>query len=163
MPAFRWGMIGSSGWAAHTFTPAIARARANQLVAVLASKPAGAAAFKSQHPVEAAYADLDAFLAHPDLDAVWVASPPDLHCGHTLAALAAGCHVLCEKPMAVSVAECKAMTRAAAAAGRQLRIGFNNRSHPSLQKLVKAVASGRYGEALEARIQVYHPYATPPP
>lgn len=163
MPAFRWGMIGSSGWAEHTFAPAIARARSNQLVAVLGSKMSGAEAFKAKHPVEAAYSDLEQFLAHPDLDAVWVASPPDLHCAQTLAALAAGKHVLCEKPMAVSVAECKAMSKAAAAAGKQLCVGFNNRAHPALQKLVKAVASGRYGEALEARVQVYHPYATPPP
>ena len=163
MPPFRWGTSGSSGWAEHTFAPAIARARGNQLVAVLGSKAAGAAAFKAKHPVEAAYTNLDAFLQHPDLDAVWVASPPDLHCAQTLAALAAGKHVLCEKPMAVSVAECKAMTKAAAAAGRQLRIGFNNRAHPALQKLAKAVAAGRYGDALEARVQVYHPYATPPP
>ncbi len=163
MPAFRWGMIGSSGWAEHTFAPAIARARSNQLVAVLGSKKAGAEAFKAKHPVEAAYSTLEEFLAHPGLDAVWVASPPDLHGPQTLAALAAGKHVLCEKPMAVTVAECKAMTKAAAAAGKLLCIGFNNRAHPILQKLAKAVASGRYGEALEARVQVYHPYATPPP
>ena len=163
MPAFRWGMIGSSGWAEHTFTPAIARARNNQLVAVLGSKQAGADAFAVKHPVEAAYSSLEQFLAHPNLDAVWVASPPDLHSAQTLAALAAGKHVLCEKPMAVSVAECKAMTKAAAAADRELRIGFNNRSHPALQKLAKAIAGGRFGEPLEARVQVYHPYATPPP
>ncbi|MCC7122540.1 MAG: Gfo/Idh/MocA family oxidoreductase [Gammaproteobacteria bacterium] len=156
-------MVGSSGWAEHTFAPAIARARSNQLVAVLASKTAGAEAFKAKHPVEAAYTTLDDFLAHPDLDAIWIASPPDLHCAQTLAALAAGKHVLCEKPMAVNVAECKAMTKAAAAAGRELRIGFNNRAHPALQKLVKAAAGGRYGTPLEARVQVYHPYATPPP
>ena len=163
MAGFRWGMIGSSGWADHTFAPAIGRARGNQLVAVLGSKAAGAAAFAAKHPVEAAYSKLDEFLAHPDLDAVWIASPPDLHCAQALAALAAGKHVLCEKPMAVSVAECKAMTKAAAKAGRELRIGFNNRAHPALQKLVKAIAAGRFGEALEARVQVYHPYPAPPP
>ena len=163
MAAFRWGMIGSSGWAEHTFTPAIGRARGNQLVAVLGSRAAGAAAFAAKHSVEGAYSTLEAFLAHPELDAVWVASPPDLHCTQTLAALAAGRHVLCEKPMAVSVAECKAMTKAAAAADRQLRIGFNNRAHPTLQKLARTIASGRYGEPLEARVQVYHPYVAPPP
>jgi predicted dehydrogenase len=156
-------MIGSSGWAEHTFAPAIARARGNQLVAVLGSKPAGAEAFAAKHPVERAYSKLEEFLAHPGLDAVWIASPPDLHCAQTLAALAAGKHVLCEKPMAISVAECKTMTRAASTAGRELRIGFNNRAHPALQKLARNIAAGRYGEALEARVQVYHPYATPPP
>lgn len=163
MADLRWGMIGSSGWADHTFTPAIARARGNQLVAVLGSTTQGAQAFAERHGIAGAYADLKALLAHPGLDAVWVASPPDMHRAQTVAALKAGKHVLCEKPMAVSVADCKAMTRAAEQADRVLRIGFNNRAHPQLQTLAKAIAAGRYGEALEARVQVYHPYPSAPP
>lgn len=163
MTTLRWGMIGSSGWAEHTFAPAIGRARGHRLVAVLGSQPAGSEAFKAKHALEAAYTDLDRFLNHPDLDAVWVASPPDLHCAQTIAALEAGKHVLCEKPMAVSVVECTRMVRAAAAAGKELRVGFNNRAHPRVQALVRAAAEGRYGAALEARVQVYHPYAEAPP
>jgi 1,5-anhydro-D-fructose reductase (1,5-anhydro-D-mannitol-forming) len=156
-------MIGSSGWADHTFTPAIGRARGNKLVAVLGSTAGGAQDFAAHHGIDGAYADLKTFLAHPGLDAVWVASPPDLHRVQTIAALKAGKHVLCEKPMAVSVADCRAMTRAAEQAERVLCVGFNNRAHPELQKLAKAIAAGRYGEALEARVQVYHPYPSAPP
>ena len=158
-----WGMIGSSGWADHTFAPAIARARGNRLLAVLGSTGKGAQAFAERHGIAGAYADIKALLAHPGLDAVWVASPPDLHRAQVIAALKAGMHALCEKPMAVSVADCRAMTRAAEHTGRVLRIGFNNRAHPELQKLAKAIAAGRYGEALEARVQVYHPYPSAPP
>jgi predicted dehydrogenase len=163
MAAFRWGMIGSTGWADHTFGPAVARARGNQLVAVLGSKPKGAIAYAAKHGLEAPYTNLDEFLQHPKLDAVWVASPPDLHRAHTVAALKAGLHVLCEKPMAVAPEDCKAMVRAAAAAKRELRIGFNNRSNPALQKLAKLAASGRLGDALEANVQVYYPYPDAPP
>ncbi len=163
MADLRWGMIGSSGWADHTFSPAIGRARGNKLVAVLGSTVAGAQAFAERHGVAGAYADIKQLLAHPGLDAVWVASPPDLHRAQAVAALKAGKHVLCEKPMAVSVADCRAMTRAAEQADRVLRVGFNNRAHPELQKLAKAIAQGRYGAALEARVQVYHPYPSAPP
>jgi len=163
MADLRWGMIGSSGWADHTFSPAVVRARGNRLVAVLGSSLTGAQSFAERHGVDGAYADLKAMLAHPGLDAVWVASPPDLHRVQAVAALKAGKHVLCEKPMAVTVADCRAMTRAAEQAGRVLRIGFNNRAHPELQKLAKAIAKGSYGEALEARVQVYHPYPSAPP
>jgi predicted dehydrogenase len=113
--------------------------------------------------VSAAYSELKALLADDKVDAVWVASPPDLHRAQVVAALKAGKHVLCEKPMAVSVADCRAMTRAAEKAERVLHVGFNNRAHPELQKLAKAIAQGRYGEALEARVQVYHPYSSAPP
>ncbi|MBK8958219.1 MAG: Gfo/Idh/MocA family oxidoreductase [Proteobacteria bacterium] len=163
MADLRWGMIGSSGWADHTFAPAIGRARGNQLVAVLGSTARGAENFARRHGVQRAYADLAAMLADPQVDAVWVASPPDLHRAQVVAALKAGKHVLCEKPMAVSVADCRAMTRAAHKAGRVLHVGFNNRAHPQLQQLAKAIAQGRYGDALEARVQVYHPYASAPP
>lgn len=163
MADLRWGMIGSSGWADHTFSPAIARARGNKLVAVLGSTAKGAQAFAERHGVAGAYADIKQLLAHPGLDAVWVASPPDLHRAQVVAALKAGKHVLCEKPMAVSVADCRAMTRTAEQAARVLRVGFNNRAHPELRKLAKAIAQGRYGEALEARVQVYHPYPSAPP
>ena len=163
MADLRWGMLGSSGWADHTFAPAITRARGNRLVAVLGSSAKGAQAFAERHGLAAAYTDLPALLAHPTLDAVWVATPPDLHRAQVIAALKAGKHVLCEKPMAVTVADCKAMTRAAEHSDRVLRIGFNNRAHPQLRKLAAAIAQGRYGEALEARVQIYHPYPSAPP
>lgn len=163
MATFRWGMIGASGWADHTFGPAIERARGNALVAVLGSKSASAKAYAGKHAGVTPYTDIGAFLEHPGMDAVWVASPPDIHQVYTVTALAMGKHVLCEKPMAVTVADCRAMVRAATRAKRELRIGFNNRSHPELQKLAKAVAAGRFGEALEARVQVYYPYPAPPP
>lgn len=163
MADLRWGMIGSSGWADHTFAPAIARARGNTLVAVLGSSARGAQAFAERHGINGAYSELKTLLADPKVDAVWVASPPDLHREQVVAALKAGKHVLCEKPMAVSVADCRAMTRAAQKAARVLHVGFNNRAHPQLRELAKAIAQGRYGEALEARVQVYHPYPSPPP
>jgi 1,5-anhydro-D-fructose reductase (1,5-anhydro-D-mannitol-forming) len=163
MAGLRWGMIGSSGWADHTFAPAIARARGNTLVAVLGSTARKARAFADRHGLEAGYADLAAFLAHPGLDAVWVASPPDLHREQAVAAARAGKHVLCEKPMAVTVADCRAMVRAAAAAGCALHLGFNNRVHPVLGPLVRDAAAGRFGTLLAAHAQLYHPYAEAPP
>lgn len=163
MAALRWGMIGSSGWADHTFAPAIGRARGNALVAVLGSTPLGADACAERHGARAGYTDLKAFLAHPGLDAVWIASPPDLHRAQAVAAFRAGKHVLCEKPMAVTVADCKAMVRAADKAGCVLAIGFNNRAHAELARLAAMVAAGRFGSPLSAHAQVYHPYPSPPP
>ena len=163
MAILRWGIIGASGWAAHTFAPAIARARGNQLVAVLGSKRKSLKEFTQQHVLESAYTDLKSLLKHPGFDAVWIASPPDLHRAQAVVALRAGLHVLCEKPMATTVVDCRAMVRAAEAADRSLCIGFNNRAHPELQKLAAAVATGRFGDPLEVRAQMYFAYDTAPP
>lgn len=163
MATVKWGIIGSSGWADHTFGPAVTRTPGHALVAVLGSTAKGSAAYAERHGCAAGYADLTGFLAHPGLDAVWVASPPDMHRAQAVAALRAGKHVLCEKPMAVSPADCRAMVKAAASANRVLHIGFNNRSHPALQKIARLTAGGKLGDLLEARVQVYYPYPSAPP
>lgn len=163
MPTLKWGIIGSSGWADHTFAPAVTRTPGQALVAVLGSTPAGVDAFAARHDVPGVYTSLKEFLKHPGMQAVWIASPPDLHRAHGVAALRAGMHVLCEKPMAVRPADCRALVKAAQTADRRLCIGFNNRAHPVLQRLARLVASKRLGEALEAHVQVYYPYPSAPP
>ena len=64
--------------------------------------------------------------------------------------------------MAINTSDCAAMLKAATQAKRQLMVGFNNRTNPTLQKLAKAVAAGKFGDILEARAQMYAAYATPP-
>jgi len=87
-----------------------------------------------------AYADLDAALAlQPSV--VSVCTPTFLHAPITLAALAAGAHVLCEKPIALTLADAQAMQNAAVASGRELRIGFMRRFDPAFEALRGAVTS----------------------
>ena len=100
-----WGIIGSSGWAEHTFAPAIEEAKGAELRAVLASTGAKAKDFCRRHDIENGYAKLADFVADKSIDAVWIAGPTHLHKEHAVAALAAGKHVLCEKPMAISPAD----------------------------------------------------------
>src|SRR3990170_7569484 len=89
--------------------------------------------------------DLDALLARPDLDAVTIVSSNDRHRPYTLAALRAGKHVLCEKPMALSTAEAAEMTRAARASGLVHMIGFTFRHTYCLEELRRRVAAGEIG------------------
>ena len=81
-----------------------------------------------------------------DIDAVVVSTPPDSHAELTIAALQAGKHVLCEKPLARSSLECQSMVDAAQQAGRFLATGFNYRFYPSVMKARDLLASGRIGE-----------------
>jgi phthalate 4,5-cis-dihydrodiol dehydrogenase len=89
---------------------------------------------------------LEELLARDDVQAVLIASPNHLHCEHALAAAAAGKHVFCEKPMALSVADCDRMITACRAAGVKLMVGHSTRLHPTVRKLREIVSHGDLGE-----------------
>ncbi|MDX3908176.1 MAG: Gfo/Idh/MocA family oxidoreductase, partial [Pigmentiphaga sp.] len=88
---------------------------------------------------------IESLLADPSIQAVYIATPHELHAEQTIAALRAGKHVLVEKPMATSVADCGAMASAAAAAGRVLMVGPSHGFDEPVRQAAALVASGRYG------------------
>ncbi|MGA0605170.1 Gfo/Idh/MocA family protein [Phenylobacterium sp. VNQ135] len=92
-----------------------------------------------------AYADAGALLADPDVDAVYVASPHGLHAEQAIAAARAGKHVLVEKPMALSLEDCRAMRLAAEAAGVILLVGPSHGYDLPIAKTADLIAGGGYG------------------
>ena len=88
------------------------------------------------------YTDLDDMLADPEIDAVEILTPTFLHHDHVLAAIAAGKHVSCQKPLANTVAEARAMAAAADEAGVILRVSECFRHYPPLE-LAKKLVGGR--------------------
>ena len=102
------------------------------------------------------YADM---LADPSVDTVDICLPTSLHAAATIAALEAGKPVLCEKPMARTVAEGEAMAAAVAASGQPLMIGHCLRYWPQYVKAHEIIASGKYGKPFYARF--YRSSATP--
>jgi phthalate 4,5-cis-dihydrodiol dehydrogenase len=92
-------------------------------------------------------ADLDAMLALPELNAVFIATPTTLHAEQTALAAAAGKHVLVEKPMAVSVAQAEGMIAAAQQAGVVLMVGHSHSYDAPIRKIREIVASGELGRA----------------
>ncbi len=95
--------------------------------------------------------DWKSAVARKDVEAVLVCTPPNLHAEMSIAALEAGKHVLCEKPLAKTVAEAERMAAAAKRAGRVLKCGFNHRHHPAVWEAKKRVDEGRIGKPLFAR------------
>jgi predicted dehydrogenase len=95
-------------------------------------------------------ASSEELLARADVQAVIIASPNNMHREQTVAAAKAGKHVFCEKPMALSVADCDAMIAACRAAGVKLMVGHNMRLHPLVRKLLEVTAGGELGRALFA-------------
>ena len=108
-----------------------------------------------EYGVPGRYASAADMLKAENLDVVSVATPNKFHKPLTLAALRAGCHVLCEKPMAMSAAEGRAMIAAAEKAGRRLMINFSYRFLHGGQALKRAVDRGELGEVYFAK-SVWH-------
>jgi predicted dehydrogenase len=99
------------------------------------------------------YADLEALLADPGVDAVEILTPTYLHREHVLAAVAAGRHVSCQKPLATSVADAQEMARAAAAAGVVLRVTECFAHYPPLERARALIRGGAIGRPLFVRIK----------
>ena len=108
---------------------------------------------QSAYPQATYFAQYEDMLANCELDAVSVCTPNKLHIGATLGALDAGCHVLVEKPMAMSLTEAKQMRDRAVAQSRKLVIGFQYRFDPRSQFLRQAYDDGQFGRVLYGRVQ----------
>lgn len=91
------------------------------------------------------YASFDRIADDPDIDAVYVLLPVSMHAEYTIRAAKAGKHVMCEKPMAVSSAECEAMIAACKRAGRKLMIGYRSRFEPHNREAIRLARSGALG------------------
>ncbi|ALG07236.1 Gfo/Idh/MocA family protein [Kibdelosporangium phytohabitans] len=123
-----------------------------EVVAVAARDKAKAAAFASEHGIPAVRDSYQDLLDDPGIDAVYNPLPNGLHGRWTLAALAAGKHVLCEKPFTANAAEAKTVADAAQASGLVVMEAFHYRYHPMAKRAVEIVRSGELGvmERVEA-------------
>lgn len=145
MATIRWGIIGCGDVCEVKSGPAFYKARDSALVAVMRRDGAKAADFARRHGVPRSYDDADALIADPEVDAVYVATPPSSHRDYTLAAAAAGKHVLVEKPMALSVAECEAMVAACRDAGVNLYVAYYRRALPRFERFRALAHDGTLG------------------
>jgi predicted dehydrogenase len=117
-----------------------------QVRGVLGSTPERGAARADTLGVPRAYASLDELLADPTVQVVHVTSPNDLHVSQTKAILAAGRHVVCEKPLAMTAAGSAELVDLAAATGLVNATNFNIRYYPLNQQARETVASGTLGD-----------------
>lgn len=148
----RWGVAGC-GWVARDFVlPAFDASENGEVVALLDPDPAALRSLAEVCPDAVLQTDLDAFLSTPGLDAVYVAAPNHLHRPLVEAAARAGKHVLCEKPMAPTVAEAEAMVGACERAGVVYGTAFDQRFHGAHRRLRAMISSGALGTVCSARI-----------
>jgi predicted dehydrogenase len=127
-------------------TPAIGRADNCDVVAIASRSLEQAEAAAEQLGIPGAYGSYEALLEADDIDAVYIPLPNNLHLEWTIKAAAAGKHVLCEKPIALSAGEAGEMAAACDEAGVKLEEAFMYRHHPTWVEAVRLLGSGVIGE-----------------
>ena len=126
-------------------------AHGDELVAVTNHREESARAFAQTFQIPRVTTDWEALARDPDVEAAIVSTPNYLHAPQAIALLEAGKHVLVEKPMAVSVAECDAMIAAARRGGARLMVAHCWRFHPDVLAVRNRVAAGEFGEIVKTR------------
>ena len=149
----RWGIIGCGDVAEVKSGPGFQDVEGSALVAVMRRDGAKAADYARRHNVPYAFDDANAVIHHPEVDAVYVATPPGSHLDYALAVCAAGKPCYVEKPMARSHAECVVMTDAFAQAGIPLFVAFYRRSLDRFIKAKEIVETGGIGQITGVRYQ----------
>jgi predicted dehydrogenase len=127
------------------YIPAFKKIDDAELVAVLSREQDRADSFAKAHKIAKGYADLDALLADPKVDAVIVASPDATHEPQVIAAARAGNHILCEKPMSTTSASCKPMAEAVSKSGITFAMGYDNRFNAGLRRIKEMMDGGEIG------------------
>lgn len=123
----RLGIVGCGGICRGSHVPVYQNEKRVEVVAVCDLLPERTAAIRAFFPAATAYADYRDLLARPEIDAIDICTPNDLHSEVAIAAFQAGKHVICEKPDAVDPDKAQAMKAASEAAGRCLMVMRNNR------------------------------------
>jgi 1,5-anhydro-D-fructose reductase (1,5-anhydro-D-mannitol-forming) len=149
---FNWGLIGASTVARAYMVRAI-NAQPNGRVAALASSdPVRGAAFAAEHGIPRVHAAVEQLLADPEIDAVYISTTNERHEPQTLAAAAAGKHVLCEKPLALTFDGAKRMVAACRDAGVVLGTNHHLRNAATHRAMRELVANGAIGRPLAVRV-----------
>ncbi|HEV7252160.1 MAG TPA: Gfo/Idh/MocA family oxidoreductase [Mesorhizobium sp.] len=154
----RWGLIGASTIAREWVIGAI-RASGGEVVSVMSSNADRGKAYADANGIAQATTSLDELLGG-SVDAVYISTTNELHRDQALAAIASGKHVLCEKPLALSLTDARAMVRAGREAGVVFATNHHLRNAASHRAMREAIAAGRIGQPLFAR--VFHAVHLPP-
>ncbi len=151
----RWGMIGCGAVAEMKSGPALQKADGSSLVAVMRRDVAKAADYAQRHGVPRHYDSAVALVADPEVDAVYVATPPSSHLEIALLAAEAGKPCLVEKPMALCHAECVRMIEAFEARGVPLFVAYYRRALPRFVEARRLLQAGVVGTPTSVHIFQY--------
>ena len=160
MAGKKWALIGAGVIAKEWIAGAIRAQPDHRIECVLSSDRARGTAFAKDLGIPRAYDSIDEMFARESPDAVYISTTNEKHAGQCIAAAAAGAHVLCDKPLALRLADAREMVESCRAAGVTLAVNHHLRADAAHEKMRDLVAAGAIGKPLAAR--VFHTGHLPP-
>ncbi len=157
MGTIRWGIIGCGDVTEVKSGPGFQKAKNSELVAVMRRTGELAEDYARRHNVPKWYDTAEDLIHDPDVDAVYVATPPSSHREHTVAALKAGKPVYVEKPMALNFAECQHMIEVAGQTRQPLFVAYYRRALPRFLKIKALLDEGAIGEVRLVNVLLHSP------
>lgn len=153
----RWGIIGAGDVCEVKSGPALQQVQGSSLVAIMRRNAEAAADFASRHNVPKWYANANDLINDPEVNAIYIATPPNTHAEYTLKAATAGKPVYVEKPMARTFAECQAMVDACEKAKVPLFVAYYRRALPNILKVKELIESGEIGQVRFVQLNIQMP------
>ena len=157
-----WGLVGAGDIARKRVAAALRDARGSTLTAVSRARADLAEAFARSFGADRWHARWEDLVRDPTIDAVYLATPVHLHATQAIAAAEAGKHVLCEKPMALDVADCDRMIAAAAANHVRLGVAYYRHFYPVLARVREILSRGEIGTPVLVQIDAFERFNPQP-
>jgi predicted dehydrogenase len=155
MEKIRWGIIGVGNVTELKSGPAFQKAANSELVAVMRRDAGKAEDYARRHGVRKWYADATELINDPEVNAIYIATPPSSHARYAIEAMLAGKPVYVEKPMAGNHKECLDMIRVSEETGMPLLVAYYRRTLPAFLKVKELIDSGEIGKVLTVNIKLY--------
>jgi predicted dehydrogenase len=155
MDKIRWGIIGVGNVTELKSGPAFQKADHSELVAVMRRDAGKAEDYARRHGVKRWYSDATDLINDPEVNAVYVATPPSFHAPYAIQAMRAGKPVYVEKPMALNYAECREMLKVSEETGVPLFVAYYRRTLPAFLKVKELIDTGEIGKVLTVNIKLY--------
>ncbi|QDL10644.1 glucose-fructose oxidoreductase [Brasilonema octagenarum UFV-E1] len=145
-----WAIVGLGEFATKQIMPSFAECKKSKLVALVSGDRAKAEKYAQQYSVNPKniynYQNYDSIRNNPEVDIIYIILPNALHAEYSIRGVQAGKHIMCEKPMAITVAECQAMIEAAKKANRKLMIAYRAQYEPYNLATIQLAQSGKLGK-----------------
>ena len=155
MKTINWGIIGCGDVCEKKSGPSFYKIEHSNLVAVMRRDPAKVKDFAQRHKVDKYYTDADLLIADPEVDAVYIATPPNTHQIYAIKAMQAGKPVYIEKPMAMNSIECHEMNKVSEITNQKLFVAFYRRALPYFLKVKELLEEQVIGEVLTVEVKQY--------
>lgn len=158
MKIIKWGFIGCGEVTEKKSGPAFGKVEGSQVVAVMSRQADKARSYAERHGIGRWYSDAQALIDDPDVNAVYVATPPSSHATYAIIAMRAGKPVYVEKPLAAAYEDCARVNRVSEQTGVPCFVAYYRRYLPYFEKVREVVDSGLMGKVMSCQVR----FAVPP-